>query len=1728
MKQLTLATLTALYAASGVSAVAEPRTTERFESIVVTERVLELNERMRENEDRAGHTNALAANTNKLNVHRGVALTQDAKVPFVHEDGLTGEHVYIIELSERPVALYQGGVAGLSATAPRKSSVLGYLNFHDQNKIQTDSPAVQQYQSYLQQKQNDTLSQIAAVVGQSPQVVAQYQLAFNGMAVRMSQSEAAQVAQIPNVRAVQKDAVYQVHTDVGPQLIGADKIWNGLSSVPGEFRGEGMLVGIIDTGINSDHPSFAEVAGDGYVHTNPFGSGNYVGDCEQAEFASMCNDKLVGVRSYAVITDTYGDPIFGGSSSNPIRPANGEDYAGHGSHTAATAAGNVLYDVDFVVPELAQQSDGIPTGLKFPMISGVAPRANIIAYQACHGSDMSLGDQYAGCYGSALMSAIDDAIADGVDAINYSIGTYYGGFPWDHPIELAFLAAREAGINVSASAGNSFALGYGAIDHLSPWLTSVAATTHGREVVQIDKNITDMSGGDEAPPPTISGGGITDAYSGPIVLASMYGQDYESCNEAFPADFFSVDPEGNPWPGDVAPIVVCKRGDVARVTKAENIAAGGAGAMVLWNSKSSDNIARDAYVIPGINISYSEYWGTTENGRYGLEDWLDSGSGHMATITQGEVVTTQGQANYVANFSSRGPNLQAPDVMSPNLAAPGVDIFAAYADDLPFSAFPQPSDYAMISGTSMAAPHVAGAMTLLQQAHPDWTPAQIQSALMTTASLDGVASYGNPTAGLLEAGSGVINVGRAVDVGLLLDETGENYRAANPDLGGDVTRLNVPYMFNDNCAGTCSWMRTFTATKAGTYDLSIEVLPITGAPALELEVFPKQFTVEAGQTQSINVIASIQDLETIGADSSQIQLHGLVHIVPQGDDLPSVNLPVGARYQGDSLPKIVSTVVHRNQGEVLTPMMSTPEYLSLNTQVGGMTKATRHMFDLPRAERRAQELDPEGNPISMEELNADPGTEVLFFDVPAGTKRLVWSVREADVNGWPSLELGMDINEDGAVQWWDEAICQSYAAVGNYCAINDPLPGRYWAIAANWKFSYEDPENLADHFEVDLAIVSPDDEGHLTVTGPTSNDGLTPFHLAIDYDLPDMMAGDTYYGVIALGSDDYNQGNLGQFAFQLEHIGTDISIEADKVGGTVGDLVNYQVELAPNLLGDERTFELTTTLPDGFMLLEDSIVTGGNSDHSAGLSVEGNTIRISSTQMSSLEMPRSYTFTTNHDDPMCRVPYGDDPAFHDLFAMGQTPMGITGKANRPLYFSFAENDFPTIPLYGNPVKYQLDTLGIAPTGHIQLDPFWDMWNGAYEFADWFQGVPATVIAANWRGDLEMQPQYWDWNSSRWMNAVYGVITDEYYIFQWDGLTEVNGFLTGNDSPDPDAYYNFQSFIGLNLDFRPGRYEMVHAYHTMDSANSHLGSIGSHGYYGEFTAYGAALGYLNDGYAYRDLDTKAAPGTVVCADYHGPEESKVVLTFTARIGNDAANSDGELSVTSTVGNSIAQMDTHQIPVPGNIKLAEIADQQTEEGEALTGLSFFYSDKKGTTNGVEISGEHFTAIVHGTETGSTFDIEPEMYWNGTTEVTVTVYDMAYPTDRASTSFMLTVNSNGEAVVQVTEVTAEASLSGSDIMLSAEAEMSGTEGAENITLSWSQTSGPTVAIDGSMVRNAPAGDYVFTATYAGNGNSMSANAEVTVAEVTQEKKSSSSGSLSYLALLMLTLFGARRRQG
>ncbi len=738
---------------------------------------------------------------------RPTAVEPDLEFPERKAPG--PETLYLVRLADPPIAAYRGGTAGLAPTSPEATG---------EGKLLAGSSAVLAYRTFLESRHAEFLNSVYHMLGRAPVIAHRYFAANNGMAVRLLPEEAERVSRLPQVAFLQADFTRQLHTDAGPSWIGADSIWDGSGTGGlGSTQGEGIVIGVIDSGINPSNPSFAAVGPvDGYVHINPNGSGTFVPGSYCATVPSLCNDKLIGLWNFT----TDSDPV---------------DNDGHGSHTASTAAGNLL-----PATLLGAGASDIRT------ISGVARHANIIAYKACVSG---------GCPVSSLTSAIDRAILDGVDVINYSIGSSVPSDVWNDFDTVGFLNARSAGVFVATSAGNS---GPGARTVGSPadapWLTSVAASSHDRVYWNV---LQSMSGGGAPPPADIVGKGFTGGLPAtPIVHAKNFGDDL--CLNPFPAGTFS------------GQIVVCNRGSIARVAKGQNVLDGGAGGYILANQPGDgESLSLDPHVLPASHIGNSD--------AQVLEAWLDVGTGHMAALSGATLDIDPLNGDVMASFSSRGPNGALAEIIKPDVSAPGVDIAAAYG-----IADPSPAEWSFLSGTSMSSPHVAGSGALLKALHPTWTPAEIQSALMTTAQPPLVKEDLTTPTDPFDVGSGRVDLPNAVQVGLVMNESQADYLAADPVTGGDPSSLNLASLGNGSCLGVCTWTREVRSTLASAMNWTVSV---TNPPGIELIVSPNAFSLPSTGSQALTVTASLLDLAP--PDTWRF---GSVHLSPTSG--PIVRLPV--------------------------------------------------------------------------------------------------------------------------------------------------------------------------------------------------------------------------------------------------------------------------------------------------------------------------------------------------------------------------------------------------------------------------------------------------------------------------------------------------------------------------------------------------------------------------------------------------------------------------------------------------------------------------------------------------------------------------------------------------------------------------------------------------------------------------------------------------------------------
>ncbi|MCF6225230.1 MAG: S8 family serine peptidase [Xanthomonadales bacterium] len=701
---------------------------------------------------------------------------------------------YIIEFNNPPLASYSGGTSGIPATDRLPDG-----------RLDVQSPDAVAYVSLLEQRQNQFINEVQTILGQVPQVTFRYQHALNGIVMKLDKKDISRLSNMPNIKKIHPVVDQPLLTDIGPSLIGAPSVWDGNTNNLAT-RGEGIIIGVLDSGINSDHASFAATDATGYAHINPLGSGNYLGYC--ATNAGFCNDKLIG--AYDFVFDMVSGVAGITEEESP------EDNDGHGSHTASTAGGN---PISVVV-------SGLPVN-----ISGVAPRVNIIAYDTCYIRD---SDGRGLCPNAANVAAVNQAIADGlVNVINFSIG---GGVdPYNDVVSQAFLNATAAGIFVSASAGNS-GPGSATLGHQEPWVSSVAASTHGRSF----NNTFDVAGPGVVPQElqgvvALEGNGpsLTASIAAPLIFSGdIDATNTEGCS-AFVANSFDNS------------IAVIARGSCGFLDKANNASAAGAIAMIVYSDTRSPVImSLAASTIPSVMISQTD--------GLAVSSFISANSGSTGSINYPVVANLNGVADALASFSSRGPN-SAFDVLKPDIMAPGVNILAAVNSD---GTTPAP-EAGFISGTSMSSPHNAGAAALLKALYPTWSPAEIKSAMMLTADNIGNVKEDLVTpADPFDNGSGRIDLNQTPQTGLVMSESIANFNSANPDLGGDPKTLNLPGLMNSSCFPSCQWTRSVTNVSAQVETWTTSAS--STSQGVDITVSPSQFTLGIGRTQELIITADSQ------------------------------------------------------------------------------------------------------------------------------------------------------------------------------------------------------------------------------------------------------------------------------------------------------------------------------------------------------------------------------------------------------------------------------------------------------------------------------------------------------------------------------------------------------------------------------------------------------------------------------------------------------------------------------------------------------------------------------------------------------------------------------------------------------------------------------------------------------------------------------------------------------
>jgi len=538
----------------------------------------------------------------------------------------------------------------------------------------------------------------AAVVAPDLRVRTELKKLVNAVSIEVSGSELAAIAALPGVKHVEMVSECHALLDASVPLINAPALWDRLGGVG--VAGQGMKIAILDTGIDITNPLFSDA---GYTMPAGFPKTNNGS-------AALTNNKVIAAKSF----------IAGTPAPTAI------DENGHGSNVAGIAAGSV-------------------TSSPLGQISGVAPMAYLGNYRVLDKSGSGGTDMIA--------SGIEQAVSDGFDVLSMSFG---GTARSSLDVSSAAVeAAVAAGRVVVIAAGND---GPDASTISSPGIApsaiTVAASTNSHTVGPVI-NVTSSTG----IPALLTGIGATLGNGAATVFDSGLG----------PLPYVDPDPLGracSPLPAGslTGKVALIERGNCDFISKINNVAAGGAAAVIVFNRDTSEDVAGTG--AGGDNLITMKADGTTipsffivRSRGLALRSFLAGNPG--ATLSIAPLGSLSATPDVLADFSSRGPSSLG--ALKPDVAAPGVVIYsAAIKSGDPSTGVVDPSGFLAISGTSQATPHVAGSAALIKQLNPSFTPEQVKSALMTSASTDVFTTPDQSVrVGVLDNGAGRVDLARA-------------------------------------------------------------------------------------------------------------------------------------------------------------------------------------------------------------------------------------------------------------------------------------------------------------------------------------------------------------------------------------------------------------------------------------------------------------------------------------------------------------------------------------------------------------------------------------------------------------------------------------------------------------------------------------------------------------------------------------------------------------------------------------------------------------------------------------------------------------------------------------------------------------------------------------------------------------------------------------------------------
>ncbi|KAL3525131.1 hypothetical protein ACH5RR_013503 [Cinchona calisaya] len=575
-----------------------------------------------------------------------------------------------------------------------------------------------------------------------------YRHGFRGFAAKLTEEQASRISKMAGVVSVFPNTKRSLHTTHSWDFMGLND--EETMEIPGYSTKNqvNVIIGFIDTGIWPESPSFSDA-------DMPPVSVGWKGQCQSGEAfnASTCNRKVIGARYYYSGYAAEEDP-----EKSTVSFKSARDSSGHGSHTASIAAGRYVQNMNY---------RGLATG----GARGGAPMARIAVYKSCWNS---------GCYDVDLLAAFDDAIRDGVHIVSLSLGPDAPqGDYFSDAISVGSFHAVSHGIVVVASVGNEGTAG--SATNLAPWLITVAATSTDRDFTAdiILGNRARVTGASLSPFQMNASARIipaSEAFAG-------YFTPYQSS--------YCLDSSLNRTKARGRVLVCQHSGSSTQSKLAKSVVVKEAGGLGMILIDESDKDVAIPFVIPAAIVG--KILGSK------ILSYINHTRKPVSRILSAKTVLGSQPAPQIAAFSSKGPNELNPEILKPDVAAPGLNILAAWS---PANA---ELNFKILSGTSMACPHVTGIVALIKAVHPSWSPSAIKSAIMTTATVldkqhkpitaDPQGRRGNA----FDYGSGFINPTKVLNPGLVYEAKPADYKAFLCSIGYNERSLHLITRDNSTC-----------------------------------------------------------------------------------------------------------------------------------------------------------------------------------------------------------------------------------------------------------------------------------------------------------------------------------------------------------------------------------------------------------------------------------------------------------------------------------------------------------------------------------------------------------------------------------------------------------------------------------------------------------------------------------------------------------------------------------------------------------------------------------------------------------------------------------------------------------------------------------------------------------------------------------------------------------------